>query len=43
VKPRAGISLPGASGGSCGSDDPDVGVMAGATNAVRTCVFHGAD
>jgi len=23
-----------------GSDDPDVGVIAGATNAAGTCVFH---
>jgi len=43
VKPRAGISLPGASGGSRGSDDPVVGVIAGATNAAGTCVFHEAD
>jgi hypothetical protein len=26
-----------------GSDDPDVGVIAGATNAAGTCVFHEAD
>ena len=25
-----------------GSDDPDVGVIAGATNAAGTCVFHEA-
>jgi hypothetical protein len=25
-----------------GSDDPDAGVIAGATNAVGTCVFHEA-
>ena len=38
------ISSYGYAGGYArGSDDPDVGVIAGATNAAGTCVFHEAE